>query len=111
MLEKIEGNGLTAYESINSIVEAIRLNMIQGRFSKLFIDQDKMDELIESLLPSQDQQTKAIELLTTLSKRELQYFLMHHIENLSMGDIAKELGVSKSAVQIYIERARKKLQH
>ena len=108
-LKHLEGKGMSAYEAMNSIVEAVQLNMVKGRLSKLLIDESKMDELFEVLLSSEEQKMKAIELLTRLSSRERQCFLMHTVENVSMGKIAKELGISKAAVQIYIERARGKI--
>lgn len=108
-LQSLEGNGMTATESMNAIVEAVQMNMIKSRFGSLFINEDKADELVEMLLPSQEQKIKAIEILTKLSKRERQCFLMHTVENTSMGKIADKLGISKSSVACYITRAREKI--
>ncbi|GAB3797489.1 sigma factor-like helix-turn-helix DNA-binding protein [Virgibacillus kimchii] len=110
-LEEIEGKGLSPYETMNSVVEAMQLHMIKGRLSKLLIDDDKMDELFNTLLPSHEQKTKAIELLTVLSKRERQCYLMHTIENMSMGKIAKELNIAKGTVDQYISRAKDKIEN
>lgn len=106
--QSLEGNGMTPTESMNAIVEAVQMNMIKSRFSSLFINEGKAEELVEMLLPSQEQKAKAIEILTMLSKRERQCFLMHTIENTSMQKIANELGISKSSVHKYIDRARAK---
>jgi RNA polymerase sigma-70 factor (ECF subfamily) len=49
------------------------------------------------------------QLHSKLTNREKQCFTLHVAEKLSMNEIAREIGVSKSSVQEYIERARKKI--
>lgn len=47
--------------------------------------------------------------ISTLSDREWECFLMHEGLNKSMGSIANELGISKATVQTHIKRARNKI--
>lgn len=63
----------------------------------------------EPLYMSPKQRTILINLIKRLSERERQCFIMHHAEQMSMQEIADELGVSKSAVQCYLSRARDKI--
>jgi len=49
------------------------------------------------------------DILITLSARERQCYLLHYVNQLSFEEIAKELEISKGAVQSYLERARKKI--
>ncbi|MCM3712015.1 sigma factor-like helix-turn-helix DNA-binding protein [Sporosarcina luteola] len=49
------------------------------------------------------------DILASFSLRERQCYLLHIAQNRSMGDIAVELGVSKSMVQQSIRRAKKKI--
>lgn len=47
--------------------------------------------------------------LEILSERERYCYAAHAVESKSYSAIAKELGITKGAVQMYIRRARKKL--
>lgn len=49
------------------------------------------------------------EVLLILSHRERQCYLLHMAQGWSMQEIADELGVTKSSVQKYIERAKNKV--
>lgn len=49
------------------------------------------------------------DILASFSLRERQCFILHVGQKMSMGEIADEIGVSKSTVQIYINRAKKKV--
>jgi RNA polymerase sigma factor (sigma-70 family) len=48
--------------------------------------------------------------LCTLSKREKEIFILAKIELLSYESIADLLGIKKSTVQTYLERAEKKIE-
>lgn len=48
-------------------------------------------------------------ILITLSARERQCYIRHKAQGMSMAEIAQELEVSKASVQIYINRAKKKI--
>ncbi|WP_405103079.1 sigma factor-like helix-turn-helix DNA-binding protein [Oceanobacillus sp. FSL H7-0719] len=64
----------------------------------------------ESLYMSQEQRTALMQLFRNFSDRERQCYIMYEAENLSMSKIADKLGVTKAAVQSYINRARKKVE-
>ncbi len=49
------------------------------------------------------------DILASFSLRERQCYILHVAQKMSMGDIATELGVSKSMVQQSIRRAKKKV--
>jgi len=66
--------------------------------------QPKQKELTEN------QKQALFNILMHLSHRERQCYLLHYAEGWSMQDIADELGVTKSSVQKFIERAREKIE-
>lgn len=49
------------------------------------------------------------DILSSFSLRERQCYILHTAQRMSMQRIADELGISKATVQIYINRARKKV--
>ncbi|MFS4464719.1 sigma factor-like helix-turn-helix DNA-binding protein [Staphylococcus haemolyticus] len=57
----------------------------------------------------QDVNHKAYYALMKLTKQELDVFLMHKCEKLSLNDIAELLNVSKSSVSSYLKRALNKI--
>ena len=63
----------------------------------------------EPLYLNQEQRQTLILLFRKLSDRERQCFIMYEAEQLSMQQIANRLGIKKSTVQQYIERAREKV--
>lgn len=63
----------------------------------------------EPLYLNQEQRQALILLFRKLSDRERQCFIMYEAEQLSMQQIANRLGIKKSTVQQYIERAREKV--
>ena len=64
----------------------------------------------EPLYMSNDQRRALLRLFHTFSDRERQCFIMYEAEQMSMGKIADHLGISKGTVQMYIKRARDKVQ-
>lgn len=58
---------------------------------------------------SENEKRAIYELLINLSHRERQCYLLHYAEGWSMQQIADELTISKSSVQKFIERAKKKI--
>lgn len=56
------------------------------------------------------QNEKLRDILLELSHMERLCFLLHTVRLLSHRQIAKELGISKSSVQQYMTRARKKIE-
>ncbi|MBN6206369.1 sigma-70 family RNA polymerase sigma factor [Ralstonia pickettii] len=50
-----------------------------------------------------------VDVLIDLSVRERQCYILHNAYRMSMADIGKEIGVSKSSVQKYIVRAKEKV--
>lgn len=63
----------------------------------------------EPLYMDRGERQALIQLFRNFSERERQCFIMYEAEQLSMGKIADYLGVSKAAVQSYINRARQKV--
>lgn len=50
------------------------------------------------------------DILTSFSLRERQCYVLHKAQGMSMGQIADELSLSKATVQMYISRARRKVE-
>lgn len=48
-------------------------------------------------------------MLMSLTPRERECFVLHHAYMLTQYDIAKELGIGRTSVQKYLERAKKKI--
>jgi len=64
----------------------------------------------EPLYMDRKQRQALIQLFRNFSDRERQCFIMYKAEQLSMQKIADYLGITKAAVQSYINRARKKVE-
>jgi positive control factor len=58
---------------------------------------------------SEEQKRLLVNILMDLSHRERQCYLLHMAQGLSYGDIKKELGIGRSTVQKYVERAKEKI--
>ncbi|HLR91943.1 MAG TPA: sigma-70 family RNA polymerase sigma factor [Atopostipes sp.] len=79
---------------------------------RALIDMDlfpSLDIKPEERVLNEEEKQVIIDVLIDLSHRERQCYLLHMANGLSMQAIADELNVSKSAVQIYINRAKKKI--
>src|SRR5699024_7101662 len=63
----------------------------------------------EPLYMDREQRQALIKLFERFSDRERQCFLMYEAEGLSMQKIADRLGISKGTVQMYIKRAKSKV--
>lgn len=63
----------------------------------------------ESLEIGEEEKRIIIQVFATLSKRERDCFILHTTQDMSMSEIAIKHEISKSAVQIYINRAREKI--
>ena len=112
LLEEINGNGYTEVELLE-ITEVltdfvVAKEKIMASISALF-DEDELSERLMNLsMPSLQQQMTAT-LLKDLSPRERQCFLMPTVQNMTFSQIAKELGFTKGATNVFMTRARKKL--
>ena len=71
---------------------------------------DQLEEERESLCMSSEQRKSLLHLFKTFSDRERQCFIMHEAEQMSMQKIALKLGITKATVQVYIKRAREKVE-
>ncbi|SIT91613.1 sigma-70 family RNA polymerase sigma factor [Edaphobacillus lindanitolerans] len=80
-------------ETIPDIVEELGIDIIERRL--------EMDTEMKILLT---------DLFVSMSHRERECFILHSAQGMSMGKIAKTIGVSKATVQSYINRARKKVE-
>lgn len=58
---------------------------------------------------SNEDKKAMVNILMDLSLRERQCFILHNAYRMSMAEIAGEIGVSKSSVQKYINRANEKI--
>lgn len=81
-----------------------RVLMDMDLFPSLEIEPDE-EEL------SNEDKKAIIDVLTYLSVRERQCFVLHKAYSMSMAEIGKEIGISKSAVQKYIDRATNKIKN
>ncbi|WP_419893267.1 sigma factor-like helix-turn-helix DNA-binding protein [Oceanobacillus kimchii] len=64
----------------------------------------------EPLYMSQEQRQTMLRLLKNFSNRERQCYIMYEAEGLSMQKIADRLNLTKSSVQIYLKRAKDKVE-
>lgn len=59
---------------------------------------------------SVDDKEKLGRIFSALSPRERQCYILHNAQRLSMAEIAIELGISKATVQMYLKRAKAKVE-
>lgn len=71
---------------------------------------EQLDINQKHLFISTEEKIILADIFASLSHRERQCFILHVAQKKSMGEIADEIGVSKSTVQIYINRAKKKVE-
>jgi len=79
---------------------------------RALVDMDLFPSLeIEPEEKTLDQEEKhaLIKMLAELSHRERQCFLLHQANGLSYSEVQRELGIGRSTVQKYVERAKKKI--
>ena len=70
---------------------------------------EQLEKEREPLYMDREQRKALIQLFRSFSDRERQCYVMHEAEQLSMGKIADKLEISKGTVQMYIKRARVKV--
>ncbi|WP_164545790.1 sigma-70 family RNA polymerase sigma factor [Paenibacillus albus] len=58
-----------------------------------------------------DERFRIEEAMRELSDRERQCFMLHVVDGMSFEDIGRELHLGKSTVQVYMERAREKIEN
>lgn len=58
---------------------------------------------------SVEQKKELVQILMTLSARELQCYLLHMAQGLSYAEIGRELKLTKRTVQYYVDKARAKV--
>ena len=63
----------------------------------------------EQLYLTDEQKRIIVRVLESLSDRERDCFLLHEASGMSMSEVAENLGISKSSVQMYVRRAREKV--
>lgn len=70
---------------------------------------DQLEKEREPLYMDREQRRTLIQLFRSFSDRERQCYVMYEAEQMSMQQIADRLNISKGTVQMYIKRARKKV--
>lgn|SRR5690625_2631777 len=63
----------------------------------------------ERILTEEEKKT-LFDMLIDLSHRERQCYLLHFAQGMSMQEVANELGITKSSVQKFINRAKSKIE-
>jgi len=79
---------------------------------RALLDMDMFPSLeldTEERVLQESEKQALIEILTDLSHRERQCFLLYYYNSMSMREIADELGIKKPSVQKFIERAKNKV--
>jgi len=76
-------------------------------FPSLDIVPESLEENEREL--TEDEKELIVDILTSLSPRERECYLLHHVNLLTFNEIAKELNISRASVQTYIDRARAKV--
>lgn len=80
---------------------------------RVLLDMDLMPSLDiepEERTLNQDEKQAIMDILIELSHRERQCYLLHMAQGWSFSEIQKEIGISRSTVQKYIERAKEKIE-
>src|SRR5690606_9320418 len=68
-------------------------------------------ELIASARPmTEEDRQQLIDCVAVMTERELMCWLLHMAHGLTQNEIADRLGVTRSSVRMYLQRARKKVQ-
>lgn len=63
----------------------------------------------EEIAVSIEKKQQLAKILMTLSQRELQCYLLHMAQGMSLAEIGRELKITKRTVQFYIEKAKAKV--
>lgn len=69
------------------------------------------DENEKKLMMTREEKVVLADILSSFSRRERQCYILYTAHGLSMQKIANELCLSKATVQMYISRARKKVEN
>lgn len=71
----------------------------------------RLRELIASARPmTEEDRQQLIDCVAVMTERELMCWLLHMAHGLTQNEIADRLGVTRSSVRMYLQRARKKVQ-
>lgn len=93
---KLDGNGFTEIEALNTVIDA-----------EIF--EDKIKPFFFWNYMSHGQLLQLVRRLSVLSNQERRCFFYYHFLFFSFSEIADMMSISKSSVQRYIERARKNI--
>lgn len=114
IINDLDGNGIDSVELLHITEDLTQLAIIKDRIIRRLshvYEGDELNEMISVVKKPNDQQIVMADFLSVLSKREKQCYFKCTFEKKPFSLISEECGISKSAVQQYIERARKKLQN
>lgn len=71
----------------------------------------RLRELIASARPmTEEDRQQLIDCVAVMTERELMCWLLHMAHGLTQNEIADRLGITRSSVRMYLQRARKKVQ-
>ncbi|WP_242694940.1 sigma factor-like helix-turn-helix DNA-binding protein [Pseudogracilibacillus auburnensis] len=109
LIQELSEKGCTDAEAMEIATELMKIELLKKCFNQSTLDKIKLDGVINAVKDPSDREKAIFRFLGDFSQRERQCFLMHTVQNISMGKIAEELNISKGTVQKYIERAREKI--
>lgn len=112
IVAELDGNGFSQGDILDFSRELTQFTIMKDNLSsflKVVYDDHELEEMLGTIKQPTRQQLILSNSLTSFSKREKQCYVMATVDGKSWGNIAKEIGISKGAVQQYIERARKKI--
>lgn len=114
IINDLDGNGIDSGELLQITEDLTNLAEIKerivGRLSDIYGEEEASD-IISVVRRPNEQQLAMMNFMSSLSEREKQCYFMSAIDHKSFAVIGRELQISKSSVQQYIERARKKLRN
>lgn len=109
----LSGNGLAESGLLELSAALTQLADAKWKISEHlsdFLDKEELDEILLMVERPSQQQILASSVIECLAPKQKEYYLMHTIENKSIGQIAKEFGVAKGSVQWSIDRAKQKIE-
>lgn len=108
LIEELSDKGCTDIEAMDIVTDLLKVDLLKERLDH-HLDKVILDETIEATKSIDDQSRLLTRMMSNLSGREKQCYLMHYIGLKSFGEVATELEICKGSVQQYIERAREKM--
>jgi len=108
LIKDLAADGCTDVDAIEIATDLMKIEFVRRKLNNK-INGNLIDDVIEYTKNANELDTKTFYKLGGLSDRQRQCYFLYTIKLMPMSQIAKDLGISKSSVQIHIDRAKEKL--